>query len=68
VRPFKVTVYFIVPTLYCIIKSMTPMVTVPEDNRNFLILKPLLDKVDEKLVMWPQMKLSKPVFQHVTAN
>jgi hypothetical protein len=47
---------------------MTPMVTAPEDNRNFFILKPLLDKVDEKLVMWPQMKLSQPVFQHVTAN
>jgi len=66
--PFKVTVYFIIPTLYCIISSMTPMVTAPEDNRNFFILKPLLDEVVEELVMCPQMKISKPVFQHVTAN
>jgi hypothetical protein len=34
----------------------------PEDNRNFFILKPLLDEVVEELVMCPQMKLSKPVF------
>jgi hypothetical protein len=47
---------------------MTPVVTAPENNRNFFVLKPLLDEVDEELVMCPQMKLSKPVFQHVTAN
>jgi hypothetical protein len=39
VRPFKVTVYFIIPTLYCIVSSMTPMVTAPEDNRNSFIPK-----------------------------
>jgi hypothetical protein len=32
------------------------MVTAPEDNRNFFILKPLTDEVDEELVMCPQMK------------
>jgi hypothetical protein len=57
VRPFTVTVYFIIPTLYYIITSMTPMVTAPEDNRNFFILKLLLDEVAEELVMRPQMKL-----------
>jgi hypothetical protein len=35
---------------------------------NFFILKPLLDEAVEELVMCPQMKLSKPAFQHVTAN
>jgi hypothetical protein len=58
---FKVTVYFIIPTLYCIISSMTLMVTTPEDNRNFFILKPLPD-VFKEFVMCPQMKLSKPVY------
>jgi hypothetical protein len=67
VKPFKLTVYFIIPTLYSIISSMTPMVTAPEDNSNFFILKPLLDEIVEHVVC-PQMKLSKPVFQHVTAN
>jgi hypothetical protein len=47
---------------------MTPMVTAPEANGNFFILKPLLDEVVEKLVMCRQMKLSKPVFQHVPVN
>jgi hypothetical protein len=36
---------------------MTPVVTAPEDNRNFFILKPLLDEVDEELVRCAQMKL-----------
>jgi hypothetical protein len=67
VRPFELNVYFIIPNLYCIVTSMTPMVTAPEDNRNFFILKPLLDEAVEELVMCQQMKLSKPVFQHVTA-
>jgi hypothetical protein len=40
--------------LYCIIRSMTPMVTAPEDNGNFFILKPLLDEVVENLVMCRQ--------------
>jgi hypothetical protein len=40
----------------------------PEDNRNFFILKPLSDELVEELAMCPQMKISKPVFQHVTAN
>jgi hypothetical protein len=31
------------------------MVTAPEDNRNFFILKPLLDEVVEELVMFPQI-------------
>jgi hypothetical protein len=46
------------------------MVTAPEDNRNFFVLKPLLDDVVEGLVMFPPMKLSKPVFffQNVPAN
>jgi hypothetical protein len=57
VRPFKLTVCFIVPTLYCISSSMTPMVTAPEDNRNFLILKPLLDEVVYELGMCPLRKL-----------
>jgi hypothetical protein len=61
VRPFKVTAYFIIPTLYCIIISMTPMVTAPQDNRNFFVLKPLLDEVVKGVVMCPPMKLSKPV-------
>jgi hypothetical protein len=47
---------------------MTPVVTAPEVNRNFFILKSQLDEVDEELFMCLQMKLSKPVFQHVTAN
>jgi hypothetical protein len=47
---------------------MTPMVTAPEENRNFFILKRLLDEVAEDLVMCPQMKITKPVFQHFTAN
>jgi hypothetical protein len=38
------------------------MVTAPEDNRNFFILKPLLDEAVEELVMCAQMKLFKPVF------
>jgi hypothetical protein len=50
-RPFKVTVYFIIPTLYCTVSSMTPMVTPPEDNRNFFTLKLLLDEIVEELVM-----------------
>jgi hypothetical protein len=33
------------------------MVTAPEDNRNFFILKPLLDQVFEELVMCSQIKL-----------
>jgi hypothetical protein len=33
------------------------MVTAPEDNRNFFLLKPLLDEVVEELVTCPQMKL-----------
>jgi hypothetical protein len=33
------------------------MVTAPEDNRNFFILKPLLDEVVKELAMCPQMKL-----------
>jgi hypothetical protein len=45
VRSFKGTVYFIIPTLCCIINSMTPVVTAPEDNRNVFILKPLLEEV-----------------------
>jgi hypothetical protein len=45
---------------------MTPMVT--EENRNSFILKALLDGVVEKLVICSQIKLSKPIFQHVTAN
>jgi hypothetical protein len=47
---------------------MTPVVTAPEDNRNFFILKPLLDEVVDEFVMfrqmanllftmWPQMEL-----------
>jgi hypothetical protein len=48
---FRATVYFIIPTLYCTVSSMTPMVTAPEDNRNFFILKLLLDEVVEELVM-----------------
>jgi hypothetical protein len=47
---------------------MVPMVTSPEDKRNFVILKPLLDEVVEELVMCPQMKISKPFIQHETAN
>jgi hypothetical protein len=47
---------------------MVTMVTSPEDNRNFFILKPLLDEVIKELAMCPQMKISRPVFQHVTAN
>jgi hypothetical protein len=43
------------------------MVTSPEDNRNFFILTPLLDEVAEELGMCRQMKLSKPVFQHMPA-
>jgi hypothetical protein len=38
------------------------MVTAPEDNRNFFILKPLFDEVVEELVMCLPMKLSKIVF------
>jgi hypothetical protein len=67
-RPFKVTVCFIIPTLYCNISSMTLMVAAREDNRNFFILKPLLDEVVEELIMCPQMKLSEPVFQYVPVN
>jgi hypothetical protein len=62
VKTLKVTVYFIIPTLYCIIRPLTPMVTAPEDSRNFFILKPLLDEIVEELVICPQMKLSKPFF------
>jgi hypothetical protein len=62
VKTFKVTVYFIIPTLYFIIRPMTPMVTAPEDNRNFFILKPLLEELTEVLVICPQIKLSKPFF------
>jgi hypothetical protein len=58
VRPFKVTVYFIIPTLYCIIISITPMLTAPQDNRNFLILKPPLDEVLEELVPSPNLFFS----------
>jgi hypothetical protein len=47
---------------------MTPMVTAQDENRNFFILKPLLDEVAEELVMCLQIKLSKPVSQHVTAD
>jgi hypothetical protein len=47
---------------------MTPMVTATEDNRNFFILEPLFGEAVEELVMWPQVKLFKPVFHHVTAN
>jgi hypothetical protein len=54
--------YFIIPTLYYVISSMTPMVTPPEDNRRLFNLKPLLDEVAYELVMLPQIKLSKPVF------
>jgi hypothetical protein len=41
---------------------MTPIVTAPEDNRNFFFLKPLLDEAVEELVMCSQIKLSKPFF------
>jgi hypothetical protein len=57
VGPFKVIVYFIIATLYCIISSMKHIVTAPEDNRNFIIRKPLLDDVVEEQVMCLQMKL-----------
>jgi hypothetical protein len=57
-RPFKVTVYFIIPTLYCILISMTPMLTAPQDNRNFFILKPPLDEVLEELVPPPNLFFS----------
>jgi hypothetical protein len=36
---------------------MTLMVTAPEDNRNFFILKPLLEEAVKELVMCQQMKL-----------
>jgi hypothetical protein len=32
------------------------MVTAPEDNRNFFILKPLLDEVVEEVVTCQQVK------------
>jgi hypothetical protein len=63
VRPLKVTVYFIIPTPYCIFSSMAPMVTAPEDNRNFFILMPLPDKVVAELVMCPQMK---PIQEYIS--
>jgi hypothetical protein len=44
------------------------MITAPEDNRNFFILKPLLDEVVEELVMCRQMKLTTPVFRNVSTN
>jgi hypothetical protein len=31
-------------------------------------LKPLIDEAAEELVMWPQMKISKPVFQYVPSS
>jgi hypothetical protein len=65
---FKVTVYFITTNLYRIISSMTLMVTAPEDNRNFFILKPPPDVFKFKeLVICPQMKLSKPGYSSYRA-
>jgi hypothetical protein len=38
---------------------MTSMVTAPEDNRNFFILKPLFDEVAEELAICRQMKRNR---------
>jgi hypothetical protein len=38
------------------------MVTAPDDNRNFFILRLLLDDAVEELVMCAQKKISKHVF------